>query len=145
VTALDELLIAPTEVEVAALLEAASEGLTPAGRLLLRRVLFDRDQLKERVGQLERELKRYAMSPGAADQCYWVAHQAAESLGLEWEDTAAVDVREAIEAKDRRLRELEEGLRQARACLLNLQPEELNPVQRQMQKMVGEISKLLGG
>ncbi len=39
---------------------------------------------------------------------------------------------------------LREACRQARACLLNLQPDEVNPVQRQMQKMVHELSVALG-
>lgn len=42
-----------------------------------------------------------------------------------------------------RIEELERTLRQARACLLNLQPDEVNPMQRQMQKMIGEISSVL--
>ncbi len=43
-----------------------------------------------------------------------------------------------------RIEELEKVCRQARACLLNLQPEERNPMQVQMQKMVGELSEALG-
>jgi hypothetical protein len=39
---------------------------------------------------------------------------------------------------------LREACRQARACLLNLQPNEVNPIQRQMQKMVHELSIALG-
>jgi hypothetical protein len=48
-----------------------------------------------------------------------------------------------VELEDR-VRVLENVCRQARACLLNLQPEEKNPLQRQMQKMVGELSVALG-
>ncbi len=48
-----------------------------------------------------------------------------------------------VELEDR-VRVLENVCRQARACLLNLQPEEKNPLQRQMQKMVGELSVVLG-
>ncbi len=42
-----------------------------------------------------------------------------------------------------RIADLEYTLRQARACLLNWQPNEINPMQRQLQKMVGEITDAL--
>ena len=42
-----------------------------------------------------------------------------------------------------RVEELQNSCRQARACLLNLMPEERNPLQAQMQKMVGELSAIL--
>ena len=44
---------------------------------------------------------------------------------------------------DARIETLENACRQARACLLNLMPDEINPMQRQMQKMVNELSKVL--
>ena len=39
--------------------------------------------------------------------------------------------------------ELLAACQQARACLLNLMPEDKNPMQKQMQKMVGELSKAI--
>lgn len=39
-----------------------------------------------------------------------------------------------------RVTEFRECLRQARACLLNLMPEDRSPMARQMGKMVGEIN-----
>lgn len=36
------------------------------------------------------------------------------------------------------------ALQQARACLMNLQPDEMTPVTAQMQKMIHEISVALG-
>ena len=56
----------------------------------------------------------------------------------------------AISITEKRVAELKleneklvETLRQARACLLNLQPDEVNPVQQQMQKMIAEISAVI--
>jgi len=44
---LEQLQIPPTDLEIAALMEAAREGLNPAGMMILRRLAFDRDRLKE--------------------------------------------------------------------------------------------------
>lgn len=53
-TEIELLQIPPTDAEVAALGVAASEGLSAAGRLLLRRLAFDRDRLKTETERLRR-------------------------------------------------------------------------------------------
>ena len=45
--------------------------------------------------------------------------------------------------RDKRIAGLLSACQQARACLLNLMPEDKNPMQKQMQKMVGELSKAI--
>ena len=50
---IEELIRPPTEREVAALNEAAKDGLTDAGRAILRRILFQRDTLLAKVEALE--------------------------------------------------------------------------------------------
>jgi len=48
----DELGTPPTELEVAALLNASREGLSPAGLMVLRRLAFDRDRLAAEAERL---------------------------------------------------------------------------------------------
>jgi hypothetical protein len=43
-----------------------------------------------------------------------------------------------------RAQRLEEACRQARACLMNLQPDEPSPMRQQMQKMIHELTVALG-
>ena len=45
--------------------------------------------------------------------------------------------------RDKRIAGLLAACQQARYCLLNLMLEDKNPMQKQMQKMVGELSKAI--
>ena len=48
------------------------------------------------------------------------------------------------DSSPQRVQRLDTACRQARACLMNLQPDEVNPMQRQMQRMIHELTVALG-
>lgn len=52
--------------------------------------------LRAEARQLRRELGRYSMDAGHADHCRGLARAAVAALGLEWDDTAPVDITQAI-------------------------------------------------
>jgi hypothetical protein len=77
----DDLQAPPTELEVAALLEASRDGLTSAGLLILRRLAFDRDRLAADNRRLRAAVHRH-YDQHADDLCVFDDNELYAAFGL---------------------------------------------------------------